>query len=113
MYAWEVGQCFGQANFDLNNSESDYAELRDITLSIPVSTLFPSLVSFANRTDFTVSARNVWFWTHKNLVTGHPEQNESSVDTNDSGEFQHDLVKGIDETLPPASYITFSLRVVF
>jgi hypothetical protein len=113
MYAWEVGQCFGQANFDLNNSESDYAELRDVTLSIPVSTLFPSLVSFSNRTDFTVSARNVWFWTHKHLVTGHPEQNESSTATNDSGEFQHDLVKGIDETLPPASYITFSLRVVF
>ena len=113
MYAWEMGQCFGMANFDLSNSESDYAELRDVTLAIPISTLFPSLITFAERTDLTISGRNLWFWTHENLVTGHPEQNENSVGTTDSGEFQHDLVKGIDETLPPASYITFSLRVVF
>ena len=113
MFAWEVGQCFGMANFDYSNSESDYAELRDVSVAFPISSLFPSLISFADRTDLTISARNLWFWTHENLVTGHPEQNESSVGTNDSGEFQHDLVKGIDETLPPASYFTFSLRMVF
>ena len=113
MYAWEVGQCFGQANYDYSNSEADYAELRDVTLSIPISRLFPSITTFADRTDLTISGRNLWFWTHKNLVTGHPEQNENSIGTTDSGEFRHDLVKGIDETLPPASYFTVSLRVVF
>ena len=31
----------------------------------------------------------------------------------ESGEFRHDLVKGIDETLPPVSYFTVSLRAIF
>jgi TonB-dependent SusC/RagA subfamily outer membrane receptor len=112
MFAWELGQCFGQATYAYSNSESDYAELRDVTLAIPISRLLPS-ISFADRTDLTISARNLAFWTHKNLVTGHPEQNESSIGTSDSGEFAHDLVKGVDETLPPASYFTVSLRMVF
>jgi hypothetical protein len=112
MFAWELGQCFGQATYDYSTSESDYAELRDVTLAIPISRLLPS-ISFADRTDLTISARNLWFWTHKNLITGHPEQNESSPYTNASGEFRHDLVKGIDETLPPVSYFTVSLRMVF
>ena len=46
-------------------------------------------------------------------MTGHPEQNENSIGTTESGEFRHDLVKGIDETLPPVSYFTVSLRAIF
>ncbi len=113
MYAWEVGQCFGLATNEHGVHESDFAELRDVTLSIPVSNLLPSLTSWASRADLVISGRNVAFWTHKNLVTGHPEQNENSPWTTDSGEFRHDLVKGIDETLPPVSYFTVSLRAVF
>lgn len=112
MYSWEMAQCFGMATYSYANSESDFAELRDVTLSIPISSLIPA-ISLADRTDLTISARNLWFWTHKNLITGHPEQNESSPYTNASGEFRHDLVKGIDETLPPVSYFTVSLRMVF
>ena len=113
MYAWEVAQCFGMATYHYANSESDYAELRDVTLSIPISNLLPSLTTWASRADLTISGRNVAFWTHKNLVTGHPEMNEGSPYTTTSGEFRHDLVKGVDETLPPASYFTVSLRAVF
>ena len=113
MYAWEVGQCFGLATNEHGVHESDFAELRDVTLSIPVSNLLPSLTSWASRADLVISGRNVAFWTHKNLVTGHPEQNENNPWTTDSGEFRHDLVKGIDETLPPVSYFTVSLRAVF
>ena len=113
MYAWEVGQCFGLATNEHGVHESDFAELRDVTLSIPVSNLLPSLTSWASRADLVISGRNVAFWTHKNLVTGHPEQNENSPWTTASGEFRHDLVKGIDETLPPVSYFTVSLRAVF
>ena len=98
--------------YDYSNSESDYAELRDVTLSIPISRLLPSLTTWASRADLTISGRNLAFWTHKNLITGHPEQNENSIGTT-SGEFRHDLVKGIDETLPPASYFTVSLRAIF
>jgi len=113
IHAWEVGQCFGLATNEHGVHESDFAELRDVTLSIPVSNLLPSLTSWASRADLVISGRNVAFWTHKNLVTGHPEQNENSPWTTDSGEFRHDLVKGIDETLPPVSYFTVSLRAVF
>ena len=113
MYAWEVAQCFGLATNEHGVSESDFAELRDVTLSIPISNLLPSLTSWASRADLVVSGRNVAFWTHKNLVTGHPEQNENSIGTTESGEFRHDLVKGIDETLPPVSYFTVSLRAIF
>ncbi|MDE0651965.1 MAG: TonB-dependent receptor [Gammaproteobacteria bacterium] len=113
MYAWEVAQCFGLATNEHGVSESDFAELRDVTLSIPVSNLLPSLTTWASRADLVISGRNVAFWTHKNLVTGHPEQNENSIGTTESGEFRHDLVKGIDETLPPVSYFTVSLRAIF
>jgi TonB-dependent SusC/RagA subfamily outer membrane receptor len=113
MYAWEVGQCFGLATNEHGVHESDFAELRDVTLSIPISNLLPSLTSWASRADLVISGRNVAFWTHKNLVTGHPEQNENNVWPTDSGEFRHDLVKGIDETLPPVSYFTVSLRAIF
>ena len=113
MYAWELAQCFGMARYEYANSESDFAELRDVTLSIPVSNLLPSLTSWASRADLVISGRNVAFWTHANLITGHPEQNENSPWTTDSGEFRHDLVKGIDETLPPVSYFTVSLRAIF
>ena len=113
MYAWEMGQCFGLPNNEHGIHESDFAELRDVTLSIPVSNLLPSLTSWASRADLVISGRNVAFWTHKNLVTGHPEQNENYISTTESGEFRHDLVKGIDETLPPVSYFTVSLRAIF
>jgi len=113
MYAWEEGQCFGMATYSYANSESDFAELRDLTLSVPISNLLPGMFTFSDRTDLTISGRNVAFWTHKNLITGHPEQNENSVGTTSSGEFRHDMVKGIDETLPPVSYWTVAMRMIF
>lgn len=113
MYAWEEGQCFGMATYSYANSESDFAELRDLTLSVPISNLLPGMFTFSDRTDLTISGRNVAFWTHKNLITGHPEQNENSVGTTASGEFRHDMVKGIDETLPPVSYWTVAMRMIF
>jgi len=113
MYAWEEGQCFGMATYSYANSESDFAELRDLTLSVPISNLLPGMFTFSDRTDLTISGRNVAFWRHRNLVTGHPEQNENSVGTTASGEFRHDMVKGIDETLPPVSYWTVAMRMIF
>jgi len=113
MYAWEEGQCFGMATYSYANSESDFAELRDLTLSVPISNLLPGMFTFSDRTDLTISGRNVAFWRHRNLITGHPEQNENSVGTTASGEFRHDMVKGIDETLPPVSYWTVAMRMIF
>jgi len=114
MYAWEMSNCFGMGYFDLTTSESDFIEWRDLTVSIPLSRMIPAMQSWGSRTDLTISGRNLWFWTHRNLHTGHPEQQSTSRNPDAStGEYRHDLVRSISETLPPSSVITFSLRAVF
>ena len=60
MFAWEMGTCFGSATSNYIIAENDFADLRDVTLSIPISRLVPS-ISFADRTDLTISMRNVAF----------------------------------------------------
>jgi TonB-dependent SusC/RagA subfamily outer membrane receptor len=112
-YAWEMAQCFGMRTGDHNMQQSDFAELRDLTLSVPVSNLLPTLTSFAQRTDLTISARNLIGWKHKSMTTGHPEMDENGTGTTSSGEFRHDFVRSIAETLPPTSLFTVSMRVVF
>jgi len=114
MYAWEMSNCFGMRNFDLTTTESDFIELRDVTLSVPVSRLVPRVSGWASRMDLTISGRNLWYWTHKNLHTGHPEQQSITRNPDgSSGQFSHDMTRRINETLPPSSYFTFSLRAIF
>jgi hypothetical protein len=113
MYAWEWLQCFGQARGGYNMQRSDYAELRDVTLLIPVSSLLPQVTGWASRVDLTISGRNVAKWLNRDLTSGHPEQDENSSEPNSSGEFRHDFVRAIQETLPPQSFFTVSIRAVF
>ncbi|MBI4521701.1 MAG: TonB-dependent receptor [Gemmatimonadetes bacterium] len=108
MYAWERQQCFGMSP-GTNIVPGDFFELRDVTLSIPLSSLVPSLTSWSSRTDLTVSARNVWYKTSKELVYGHPEQ-ESRTGIGSPG---FNLSRSIGETIPPQSFFTVSLRTVF
>ncbi|MBI4519731.1 MAG: TonB-dependent receptor, partial [Gemmatimonadetes bacterium] len=110
LYAWERAHCFGMASSDLEVRPLDYFELRDITLNVPVSSLLPSLTRWARRADLTVSWRNVWYTTNRELMVGHPEMNETD---RRPGGGAHELVKAIQESLPPASYFTISLRTVF
>jgi TonB-linked SusC/RagA family outer membrane protein len=112
MYAWEWAQCFGQRDGGYNMQSSDYFELRDVTLTVPVSSLLPSVTTWASRVDLTVSGRNVAKWLNRDLTTGHPEQDENNSGTT-GGEFRHDFVRAIQETLPPTSSFTVSLRVTF
>jgi hypothetical protein len=113
MYAWEWAQCFGLARGGYNMQSSDYAELRDLTLLIPVSSLLPSMTGWASRVDLTISGRNVAKWLNRDLTSGHPEQDENSSEPNSSGEFRHDFVRAIQETLPPQSFFTVAIRAVF
>ena len=113
MYAWEYAQCFGQARGGYNMQHSDYFELRDVTLFVPVSSLLPSLTGWANRLDLTISGRNVAKWLNRDIMSGHPEMDENSTGTTSSGEFRHDFVRAIQETLPPSSAFTVALRAVF
>jgi hypothetical protein len=110
MYAWEWAQCFGQRDGGYNIQHTDYFELRDVTLTVPVSSLLPSVTTWANRVDLTLSGRNIAKWLNRDIMTGHPEMDENSVS---GGEFEHDFVRAIQETLPPSSFITVSLRAVF
>ena len=113
MYAWEYAQCFGQARGGYNMQSSDYFELRDVTLMVPVSNLLPSLTGWATRMDLTISARNVAKWLNRDLTSGHPEQDENNTGTTSSGEYRHDFVRAIQEQLPPTSLFTVALRAVF
>jgi hypothetical protein len=79
-------------------------------MSVPISTLLPSLANWATRTDVTVSVRNPWYWKNKELALGHPEQQERWGAT---GSVPFPLERMIGTTLPPASFFTVSARVVF
>jgi hypothetical protein len=113
MYAWEWAQCFGQARGGYNTQHADYFELRDVTLTVPVSALVPVVTGWANRVDLTLSGRNVAKWLNRDLTSGHPEQNENNSGTNSSGEYRHDFVRRIAETLPPTSLFTVAIRATF
>jgi hypothetical protein len=108
MYAWERQQCFGMSP-NTNTVPGDYFELRDLTASIPISRLLPGLTSWSNRTDLTISGRNVKFWKDKQLVVGHPEQQ----DRTGIGAAGFSLARNIGETVPPQSTFTVSLRTIF
>jgi hypothetical protein len=113
MYAWEYAICFGQRSFDDATVKGDYGELRDITLSIPVSNLVPALTqSWANRVDMTVSVRNVWTWRNDYIVTGHPEM-QQNIAAVENGQYRRDITRTMREQLPPQSHFMVSLRAVF
>ena len=104
--AWERANCFGQFSGTLSTQPSDYFELRDVTVMVPISNLVESLSGLANRIDLTASWKNAWGWKNNRLRFGHPESG-----TEGSDGFR--LVKNISRGLPIQSYYTFALRAVF
>jgi hypothetical protein len=114
MFAWEMANCFGQRSFDDGTIPSDYAELRDITLTVPISNLLPVLTrGWADRMDMTISASNVLTWRNKYLVTGHPEMQQNGTTPGTSGQYRRDITRAMREQLPPASTFTVSMRAIF
>jgi hypothetical protein len=109
LLAWERAQCFGMASGALNTVPGDYFELRDITATIPLTSLISSLSGWARNADLTISGRNLWYKKSKELVSGHPEMTvrESSSGTS------VDLAPGTGEQMPIQSFITVALRVTF
>jgi TonB-dependent SusC/RagA subfamily outer membrane receptor len=113
MYAWEYALCFGSRGFDDHTIPADYGELRDVTLSIPVSSLLPTLTrNWANRVDLMISARNVATWRNRYMATGHPEMIENST-TPSGGMYRRDIVRAMREQFPPASHLMVSVRAMF
>jgi TonB-dependent starch-binding outer membrane protein SusC len=113
MYAWEYATCFGSRGFDDHTIPADYGELRDVTLSVPVSSLLPTLTrNWADRVDLTVSARNVAMWRNRYMPTGHPEMQENST-TPTGGMYRRDIVRAMREQFPPASHLMVSVRATW
>jgi TonB-dependent SusC/RagA subfamily outer membrane receptor len=108
MLAWERAKCFGY-NEELSVTPVRFFELRDITLSVPLSTLLPTLAGWGKRTDLTMSARNVWGWKNREIGIGHPEQEERQG----IGSSPYPLERRIGNTLPAPSFYTVSIRAVF
>jgi hypothetical protein len=110
LLAWERANCFGQINPSLSTHPADYFELRDVTVALPLSNLFPFMTGIANRTDLSVSVRNAWGWKHERMKFGHPESGVVSG----AGAQKVPLVKAIAiGGYPIQSYFTVALRAVF
>jgi len=80
----------------------DYFEMRDITLSVPVTRWIPG----ANQATLTASSRNLFYITKDEVMVGHPEGLEVQIGGSP-------LVRQLGEQLPPSSSFIVSLRVVF
>ena len=107
--AWERANCFGQLHGTLSTQPSDYFELRDVTLMLPLSNLLPpSLTGWANQVTLTASARNLMGWKNKKLRFGHPESGVTR-----GGRTTYRLVKDISRGLPMQSQFVVALRAVF
>jgi TonB-dependent SusC/RagA subfamily outer membrane receptor len=108
LYAWERAKCWGSDDL-LSVNPIKYFEFRDLTISLPVSNLFPVLAPWGNRADMTVSWRNIWYWKNRELAYGHPEQMERRV----TGSQPFPINTGIGHALPPQSTFTVSVRATF
>jgi outer membrane receptor protein involved in Fe transport len=108
MYAWERAKCWG-AGQEIHVLPIRFFELRDVTLSVPLSNVLPSLVDWGSRTDLTISSRNVWYWKNRELGTGHPEQTERRG----IGSNPYPINRGIGHIMPPPSILSVSFRTVF
>jgi TonB-dependent SusC/RagA subfamily outer membrane receptor len=102
LYAWEHAKCFmGLPGLYIN--PGDLFEIRDLTLTVPVTRLVPK----TDQATLSVSSRNLWYWTKKELMVGHPEANAQS------GNNISQITRNIAEQLPPGSSVIVSLRVLF
>ena len=102
LYAWEHAKCF-QGLPGLYINPGDLFEIRDLTLSIPVTRFVPR----SNNAQLTLSSRNLAYWTKKELMVGHPEANAQS------GNGISQITRNIAEQLPPSSTLVAVLRIVF
>jgi outer membrane receptor protein involved in Fe transport len=107
--AWERANCFGQLHGTLSTQPSDYFELRDVSVAVPLSSLLPSSVTgWADQLHLTASLKNAWGWKNRRLRFGHPESGVES-----GGARTYALVKDISRGLPIQSGLLVSLRAVF
>jgi TonB-dependent SusC/RagA subfamily outer membrane receptor len=102
LYAWEHAKCFmGLPGLYIN--PGDLFEIRDITLSVPVTRFVPR----SNNAQLTISSRNLAYWTKKELMVGHPEANAQG------GSGISQITRNIAEQLPPSSSLVAVLRITF
>ncbi len=102
LYAWEWAKCIESGVYGKFVNPGDYFELRDISLTVPVGRFVPGTSSAM----LTVSSRNLWYWTKRELRTGHPESLEVQINGSP-------IIRQIGEQLPPSSSFVISLRATF
>jgi hypothetical protein len=92
---------------------TDYAKLREVSLSIPIPQRL--LLGGASSARLTLSGNNIWKWVNKDFPTFDPETQANGGferDPNDT-RLQGGLVRSILEHVPPPATYTASLRVSF
>ena len=92
---------------------TDYAKLRELSLSIPIPQAL--LRGGASSARLTLSGNNIWKWVNKDFPVFDPEtQANGGFERNPSDVRQQGgLVRSILEHVPPPATYTASLRVTF
>lgn len=100
--AWERHACIARNhNFDIHWYKADFFKVRDVTLSVPLGSLFRTVQDATLR----VSLQNYWRWYNDDLKILDPE-----LTSRDS---ISDQSRTMSEHVPPPATITASLRLVF
>ncbi|HSL69014.1 MAG TPA: hypothetical protein VK864_02175, partial [Longimicrobiales bacterium] len=91
---------------DLFLYPTDYAKLREVSLSIPVPQKF--LRAGASSARLTLAGNNIWKWVNSDFPVFDPE-------TQANGGFERGggIVRSILEHVPPSATYTASLRITF
>jgi hypothetical protein len=92
---------------------TDYAKLREVSLSIPVPRRL--LLGGASSARLTLSGNNIWKWVNKDFPVFDPETQANGGFERDPSDtrLQGGLVRSILEHVPPPATYTASLRVSF
>jgi len=100
--AWERHACIpANHNFDIHWYKADFFKIRDVTLSVPVGTLFRSVESATLR----ASVQNFWRWYNSDLKILDPELTDRDSLSDQS--------RTMSEHVPAPAILTVSLRLTF
>lgn len=89
-------------------SDASFFKLRDVTLSLPVTSVLP----WGESATLSLSARNAWRWYNKDWWAFDPEMaGNYGAATDNSGAAR--VSRGFSEHVPAAAVYSVSLRVLF
>jgi TonB-linked SusC/RagA family outer membrane protein len=100
--AWERTSCLtANHNFNVHYYKADFFKIRDVTLSVPLNSVFRQVENATVR----ASVQNFWRWYNSDLPLFDPEMTDRDA-LDEQG-------RTLGEHVPPPATLTLSLRVTF